>query len=173
MILSIYTKGHRKKAMMNLLSSWVWAVVCFVLVSCCICITIIFPGFKRKREVRFLNKVHAPGWKIMWKRFECKGYQFITATKSSADIKEAVQFFMGLSFQQIFIVHLSGQHNVLLAKDATGEDYIGFAPRRLKSIQMEKHLNMIEGTTNYSHPSSSLYTFRSVPCYSILHHSSF
>ena len=90
MILSIYTKGHRKRAMMNLLSTSLWAFVCFVLVCCYICITIILPRFKRKYKDHFLNKVCVPGRKIMYGRLECKGYQFITATKSSACIKEAV-----------------------------------------------------------------------------------
>lgn len=88
--LSIYTKGHRKRAMMNLLSTSLWAFVCFVLVCCYICITIILPRFKRKYKDHFLNKVCVPGRKIMCGRFECKGYQFITATKSNACIKEAV-----------------------------------------------------------------------------------
>lgn len=93
----------------------------------------------------------------MWGRFECKGYQFITATKSCAHIKKLFSFFLSLSFQQIFTVHLAGQHNMPLAKEATGECYRGFVPWRLKSVKMCTYLNVIERSTNYSHFSSSLY----------------
>lgn len=57
----------------------------------------------------------------------------ITATKSRASIKEAVQLFIGLAFQQIFIVYLSGQYNVLLTEEAAGEYYISFASKRIKT----------------------------------------
>jgi len=85
-------------------------------------------------------------------KFECKGYQFITATKSNVCIKKNYLVFFGLSFQQIFL-----EHNMPLVEEATGEYYIGFAPGRLKSIGMSKHSNVIKGATSYSHSSSSLY----------------
>ena len=54
-------------------------------------------------------------------------------------------------------MYLSEKHNIPLAKEATGEYYTGFAPGRLKSIGMSKHINVIEGAINYSHSSSRLY----------------
>lgn len=45
---------------------------------------------------------------------------------------------------------------MLHAREATGEYYIGFTPRRLKFTGMGKHRNVIEGTKSYTHSSSRL-----------------
>lgn len=49
---------------------------------------------------------------------------------------------------------------------------LSFAPRRLKSIGIGKHLIIIEETANYSLQVDYIYTLRSVPCYVIPHPSS-
>lgn len=59
-----------------------------------------------------------------------------------------------------------------LAKEATGEYYICFAPKRLKSIGMGKHLIVIKGTTNHSFQVDYKDTLRSIPYYIIPHSSS-